>query len=176
MAVLCIVKFPNPLLSRRAQSVGAINGEIKKLMEDMLETMYTAPGVGLAAPQVGVDKRVIVIDVGPEDNRSPVMLADPEIISGDGDIEYEEGCLSLPGFYLEVERKSCVTVKGINQGGHEVVIDAEGLFAIVLQHEIDHLNGVLLVDRVSRLKRDIYRRKIRREEKEKEKEQRGRER
>jgi peptide deformylase len=160
MSLLEIVTFPDPILSKKAQKIGDVDGEIKKLMDDMLETMYKAPGVGLAAPQVGVDKRVIVIDIGPKEDRSPILLADPEILHSEGEILFEEGCLSLPEFQTEVNRKSRVLVKGINEKGKEVSHDAEGFLAVVLQHEIDHLDGILLVDKVSKLKRDIYKRKV----------------
>jgi peptide deformylase len=160
MAILEIVTFPDPILSKKAQEVEDITGEIKKLMEDMLETMYDAPGVGLAAPQVGVDKRVIVIDIGTEENRSPILLANPKIEKSEGELLYEEGCLSLPEFITEVKRKERVTVSGIDVKGNEVTYDADGLLAVVFQHEIDHLDGILLVDKVSRLKRDVYRRKV----------------
>jgi peptide deformylase len=161
MAILTIVTFPDPILSRKAQKVGDVNGDTVKLMESMLETMYEAPGVGLAAPQVGVDKRIIVVDAGGEQKREPILLADPEIVSCEGKLVYEEGCLSLPEFREKITRSEKVCVRGINEKGKEAVYDAEGLLAVVLQHEIDHLDGVLLINRVSGLKRDIYKRKVR---------------
>ena len=160
MSLLDIVIFPDPVLSNKAREVGDVNGEVKKLMDDMLETMYKAPGVGLAAPQVGVDKRVIVIDIGSENDRSPIFLADPEILESEGEIIFEEGCLSLPEFQTEVNRNTSVLVRGINEKGEDATHDVEGFLAVVFQHEIDHLNGILLVDKVSKLKRDIYRRKV----------------
>lgn len=160
MAVLEVVKYPDPVLSAVSDRVEVVDDETRKLMEEMLETMYGAPGVGLAAPQVGVNRRIIVVDVKPDDKKSPIMLANPEIVEGDGKIIYEEGCLSLPEFTAEVERMGEVTVRGINEKGEEVSYEAEGLLAVVFQHEIDHLDGILLVDKVSRLKRDIYRRKV----------------
>jgi len=160
MAILTIVTFPDPILSRKAQKVGDVNGDTSKLMEDMLETMYAAPGVGLAAPQVGVDKRIIVVDAGGEQKREPILLADPEIVSCEGKLVYEEGCLSLPEFREKITRNEKVCVRGINEKGKEAVYDAEGLLAVVFQHEIDHLDGVLLINRVSGLKRDIYKRKV----------------
>jgi peptide deformylase len=161
MSILTIVTFPDPILSRKAGRVGDVNGDVKKLMEDMLETMYSAPGVGLAAPQVGVDKRIIVVDAGGEEKREPIFLADPEIVSCEGKLVYEEGCLSLPEFREKITRNEKVCVRGINEKGKEAVYDAEGLLAIVFQHEIDHLDGILLINRVSGLKRDIYKRKVR---------------
>jgi len=160
MSLLEIVTFPDPVLSKKAEKVGDVDGEVKKLMDDMLETMYKAPGVGLAAPQVGIDKRVIVIDIGLGSDRSPIFLANPEILESEGEIIFEEGCLSLPEFRTEVNRKSSALVRGINEKGQEVTHDAEGFLAVVFQHEIDHLNGILLVDKVSRLKRDVYKRKV----------------
>lgn len=160
MAVLEIVKYPDPVLSKVCDVVEVVDDDIRRLMEDMLETLYSAPGVGLAAPQVGVNKRVIVIDENPKEKKEPIMLANPEIIEGDGKVTYEEGCLSLPEFNIEVERMKAVTVRGINEEGKEVVYEVEDFPAVIFQHEIDHLNGILLVDKVSRLKRDIYRRKV----------------
>jgi len=161
MAILNIVTYPDPILSGKAEKVGDVDGDIKKLMEDMLETMYLAPGVGLAAPQVGVAKRIIVIDAGGEDKREPILLADPEILSGEGKLVHEEGCLSLPEFREKITRNEKVRVRGINEEGKETLYDAEGLLAVVFQHEIDHLDGILLINRVSGLKRDIYKRKVR---------------
>ncbi len=160
MAVLEVVKYPDPVLSATSDEVEVVDDETRQLMEDMLETMYSAPGVGLAAPQVGVNRRIIVIDIRPDDKKAPIMLVNPEIVEGDGKITYEEGCLSLPEFTAEIERMNEVTVKGTSEKGDEVTYEAEGLLAVVFQHEIDHLNGILLVDKVSRLKRDIYRRKM----------------
>lgn len=160
MAVLEIVTFPDPILSKVCDKVEAVDDDIRRLMEEMLETMYSAPGVGLAAPQVGVNKRVIVIDENPNEKKNPIMLANPEIIEGDGKIACEEGCLSLPEFNVEVERMRAVKVRGLNEQGEEVVYEVEDFPAVIFQHEIDHLNGILLVDKVSKLKKDIYRRKV----------------
>ncbi len=160
MAILEILTYPAPVLQAVSEAVDGVDDETRRLMEDMLETMYDAPGVGLAAPQVGVNKRIIVIDIRSEEDNEIIMLANPVIVESDGKFTYEEGCLSLPEFTVEVERKKEVTVKGLDVEGKEVVIDAEDFLAIVLQHEIDHLDGILLVDKVSRLKRDMYRRKV----------------
>jgi len=161
MAILTIVTFPDPVLLGKAREVGDVNGDTKKLMEDMLETMYSAPGVGLAAPQIGVDKRIIVVDAGGQENPQPILLANPEIVSCEGKHVSEEGCLSLPEFRAKITRNEKICVRGINEEGKEAVYDAEGLLAVVFQHEIDHLDGVLLLNRVSGLKRDIYKRKVR---------------
>jgi peptide deformylase len=161
MSILTIVTFPDPILSSKAEKVGDVTGDVNQLMKDMLETMYSAPGVGLAAPQVGVDKRIIVVDAGGEEKPQPIMLADPEILSCEGKLVHEEGCLSLPEFREKITRSEKVRVRGINEKGDEAVYDAEGLLAVVFQHEIDHLDGILLINRVSGLKRDIYKRKVR---------------
>jgi peptide deformylase len=161
MAILSIVTYPDPILTGKARKVADVNGDTKKLMEDMLETMYAAPGVGLAAPQVGVDRRIIVVDAGGEEKREPILLANPEIVSCEGKAVGEEGCLSLPEFREKITRSEKVCVRGINEHGNEVTYDAEGVLAVVFQHEIDHLDGVLLINRVSGLKRDIYKRKVR---------------
>lgn len=164
MAVLEIIKFPNPLLKKKCEEVDQINGEIKKLIEDMMETMYEANGIGLAASQVGVLRRVIVLDVSPIDpDKNPITLINPEIISEEGEIEFEEGCLSLPEFREKIKRKERVRVKGLSPEGDEIQLDSDGIMAIALQHEIDHLNGILLLDRVSRLKREIYKSRLKKE-------------
>jgi peptide deformylase len=161
MSILTIVTFPDPILSQKAEKVGDVTGDVKQLMEDMLETMYLAPGVGLAGPQVGLNKRIIVVDAGGEEKREPILLADPEIVCSEGELVYEEGCLSLPEFREKITRNEKVQVRGINEKGKEAIYDAEGLLAVVFQHEIDHLDGILLINKVSGLKRDIYKRKVR---------------
>lgn len=164
MAVLEILKYPHPILRKRSQAVGQIDEEVKKLIQDMKETMYGASGVGLAACQVGILRRVIVLDVGPMDSQQSFFaLINPEIISEEGEIDHEEGCLSVPNFLEKVKRKEKVCVKGLSQKGIEIEIKADGILAIALQHEIDHINGVLILDRVSRLKREIYRNKLKKE-------------
>jgi peptide deformylase len=140
--------------------VDEINGNIQKLIDDMIETMYKANGVGLSAPQVGVSKRIIVVDTSPrEENQSLIVLVNPEIVNSDGEIISEEGCLSIPGFITRLQRKQKVFVKGLDKNGKEIEIEAEGLLARALQHEIDHLDGILLIDRISPLKRELFRRK-----------------
>ncbi|MCE5313220.1 MAG: peptide deformylase [Nitrospiraceae bacterium] len=161
MSVLEIKKYPDDVLKKKALPVEKIDKSLQKLIDDMIETMYDAPGIGLAAPQVGVSLRLIVVDVNLDDEDSePVVLINPEITDTDGLIESEEGCLSVPECQITVKRAEKVTVKGLDRDGREVSIEADGLFARALQHEIDHLNGVLILDRISQLKRDLYRRKM----------------
>jgi peptide deformylase len=170
MAVLEILKYPHPVLKKRCEAVGQIDEEVRKLIDDMRETMYRASGVGLAACQVGVSRRVIVLDVNPMDPQHTFFaLINPEIISDEGEIDHEEGCLSVPDCLEKVKRKEKVCVKGISPEGMEVEIKGEGILAIALQHEIDHINGTLILDRVSRLKRQIYRDKLKKEKRKEEK-------
>ena len=164
MALLEILKYPDPLLKMRSKEIERIDNEIKKLIHDMTETMYHANGIGLAACQVGISQRIIVIDVSPIDpEQNLLVLVNPEIISEEGEIEYEEGCLSVPDCVEKVKRKGTVHVKGISPEGREIEVVGGGICAVVLQHEIDHLNGTLILDRVSRLKREIYRKKLKKE-------------
>lgn len=160
MAILEIKKYPDEVLKIKASPVDEINGNIKQLIDDMIETMYNANGIGLAAPQVGVSKRIIVVDTSPrQENQSLIVLINPEIINYEGEIISEEGCLSVPGFITRLQRKQKVFVKGLDKNGKEIEIEAEGLLARALQHEIDHLEGILLIDRISPLKRELFRRK-----------------
>jgi peptide deformylase len=169
MAVLEILKYPDPILRKRSEVVNQIDEEIKKLIQDMRETMYEAGGVGLAACQVGVSQRVIVLDVSPMDpQHSFFALVNPEIISEEGEIDHEEGCLSVPDCLEKVKRKEKVCVRGLSPNGIEVEIKGDGILAIALQHEIDHINGVLILDKVSRLKREIYRNKLKKEKRKEE--------
>lgn len=164
MAVLEILKFPHPILKRRCEAITQIDDPIKRLIEDMRETMYEAGGVGLAASQVGILKRVIVLDVSPIDPKQEFFaLINPEVISEEGEIDHEEGCLSVPDCLEKVKRKERVFVRGRSPDGKEVEIKGEGILSFALQHEIDHLNGILILDRVSRLKREIYRNKLKKE-------------
>lgn len=160
MAVLEIKTYPNEVLKKKAQPITELNGDLQKLIDDMIETMYSAYGVGLAAPQVGVSKRLIVVDTSPrEENQSLIVLINPEIVNSEGEILSEEGCLSLPGFITRLKRKEKVIVKGLTRQGKEIQIEATGLLARALQHEIDHLDGILIIDRISPLKRELFRRK-----------------
>lgn len=169
MAVLEILKYPHPLLKKRCEKVDRIDGEVKKLIRDMTETMYQANGIGLAACQVGVSRRVIVVDVSPIDPEKEFFaMVNPEVIFEEGEIEHEEGCLSVPDCLEKLKRKEKVLVRGFSPAGKEIEISAEGILAIAIQHEIDHVNGVLILDRISRLKREIYRNKLKKERRKKE--------
>ena len=151
-----ILQLPDPVLRRVSTPVVKIDDEIKKLIKDMFETMYDAPGIGLAAVQIGVAKRVVTIDATRgEDEKNPMVFINPEIVSSSEDMDVkEEGCLSIAEFYEEVERPTAVTVRYMDEKGKTKEIEAEGLLARALQHEIDHLNGVLFIDHISKLKRD----------------------
>jgi len=162
MAILHICTYPEEILRQRAEPITEIDEEVLKLVDHMTETMYSAPGIGLAATQVGVAKQVLVADIAPRRPESElVVLINPEIVAAEGEVIFEEGCLSVPDYQAEVKRNERITVRGLNLKGEEVEIEAEGLLAIVLQHEIDHLNGILFIDRLSKLKRDLYKRKVR---------------
>ena len=158
MARLEILHFPDPRLRRRAEPVGAVDDRVGRLIDDMFETMYDAPGIGLAAPQVNVAKRVITIDLS-KDRSEPLCLVDPEILRADGQAETEEGCLSVPGVYEVVKRAERIRVCATDRDGRSREIEAAGLLAVCIQHEIDHLDGRLFVDHLSRLKRERIRRK-----------------
>lgn len=157
MAILEIEEYGEPVLREKALPVKEITPEILNLIKDMAETMYTDSGAGLAAPQVGVLKRIIVID---EDKEGLMVLVNPEIIKSEGEVIDEEGCLSIPGIYSDVKRSSKVTVKALNENGDQIEITKEGLTARALQHEIDHLNGILFIDRIGRMKRQILLNKL----------------
>jgi len=162
MSILEILKYPDPRLKAPADEVKEIDEGIFGLVEDMLETMYAAPGVGLAATQVGRPVRVAVVDIQCRDEtRNPMVLVNPEILEGEGEDLMEEGCLSVAEFTSEVKRHYRVTVRATGLDGGTVELQAEGLLARAFQHEIDHLNGILFIDRISPLKRNIYRRKLR---------------
>lgn len=156
MAIREILVVPDPVLKLVSEPVEKVDDDLRALMDDMLETMYDAPGIGLAAIQIGVPKRVIVMDIaGPDDPKAPRYYVNPEIVwASEETAPYEEGCLSIPDIYDEVERPARVKLKYLNYQGEEVVEDAEGLFAVCIQHEMDHLEGVLFIDHLSRLKRE----------------------
>jgi peptide deformylase len=162
MPVLPIIIAPDPRLKQIAAPVKRVDAEIRQLMDDMLETMYQAPGIGLAAPQVGVLQRVIVVDVSAKDaERAPVRMANPELIEvSDEDANYEEGCLSLPEHYAEVVRSARIRVRYLDHENEIRELDAEGLLATCIQHEMDHLEGILFVDHLSALKRNMILRKL----------------
>ena len=162
MSVAKIRVYPDPILQVKAAEIENIDGRVVDLAEDMAETMYAAPGVGLAAPQVGVSARLIVVDVrNTEDTKGLITLINPEIIEAEGRVVEEEGCLSLPGINENVARAERVLVRGHDLNEREQEIEAAGLLAVALQHEIDHLEGILFIDRISRLKRGIIQRKMR---------------
>ena len=160
MAVRKILKFPDPVLKETALVVRNIDAQVDELVSDMLETMYAAPGVGLAAPQLGVSERIIVLDVGEEKGKNIIKLINPVVAEKEGSIIWEEGCLSVVDFTENVERANRVLIKGWTTDEKEIEIEGEGFLAVALQHEIDHLDGKLFIDRISRLKRDIYRRRV----------------
>jgi peptide deformylase len=158
-----ILTYPDPELKKKSAPVTVINEKVRELARDMAETMYAAPGVGLAAPQIGAHQRIIVIDVAGQDEPPALITAiNPVIIHADGDAYEEEGCLSVPKYAANVRRHARVVVKGLNLDGEEVTWRADNLLAIAFQHEIDHLDGILFIDHISQLKRDIFRRKYRR--------------
>jgi len=162
MAVRPILVAPHPMLKAKAKPVARVDDEIRQLMDDMLETMYQAPGIGLAAPQVGVAQRIIVVDIAREgEPAQPLRLANPELVWASEEIETaEEGCLSVPEHYAEVSRPSKVRIRYRDYEDKLVEIEPEGLLATCLQHEMDHLEGVLFIDHISALKRNIILRKL----------------
>jgi len=166
MALLPIRKYPDPCLKKASAPVETIDGEIHKLLENMAETMYANDGIGLAAPQVGINLRLIVLDVKQGDQEGQLLkLINPKITHKQEEIKWEEGCLSLPELIVEVDRFESVTVEALSPEGQPLSIEADGLLSICLQHEIDHLDGVLLVDRLSSLRRSwYYKKRIKEEE------------
>jgi peptide deformylase len=158
-----ILIWPDPTLKKKASPVAKVDDSIRALVNDMFETMYAADGVGLAAPQVGVLKNIIVLDTTPrQPEAKPLAMINPEIISLEGKTTYNEGCLSVPGEAEDVERAAIVTVKYLDPEGKEQTLRAEGLLAIAIQHETDHLNGTMFVDRISTLKREMIRKRMKR--------------
>ena len=168
MAIKKIIKIPDPVLRKVSKPVTAINSEVKKLMNDMLETMYAAPGIGLAAVQIGILKRIIVIDLSKEgEKKEPLFIVNPEIISKSKElISYEEGCLSIPNQFAEVKRPSACKVNFLDYEGKKKEINADGLLATCIQHEVDHLNGILFIDHLSKLKKDLILKKTKKQQKE----------
>jgi peptide deformylase len=156
MALRPIIVLPDPRLRVVSEPVGKVDGEIRKLVDDMFETMYDAPGIGLAAIQVGVPKRVVTADLAKKDEpRNPQVFINPEIVSSSEELSvYEEGCLSIPEIHEDVERPTRVRVRYMDLAGKAQEVEADGLLATCLQHEIDHINGVLFIDHISKLKRD----------------------
>lgn len=162
MTKLRILEYPDPRLRTKAQPVEKVDDEIRQLAQDMLETMYAAPGIGLAATQVDVHKRLLVVDVS-ENRSQPYCLINPEIMENDGLEIMEEGCLSVPGIYEKVERADHIRVRALNTDGEVFEMEAEGLLAVCIQHEMDHLEGKLFVDYLSELKRQRIRKRIEKE-------------
>jgi peptide deformylase len=167
MAIREILVVPNPVLKQVSEPAKGVDDELRALMDDMLETMYAAPGIGLAAVQIGVPKRVIVMDLSRDDEAGdPRYFVNPEIISASEEtIPYEEGCLSVPDYYDEVLRPATVRVRYMNYRGETVEEEAEGLYAVCIQHEMDHLDGVLFIDHLSRLKREQAVKKVKKQAK-----------
>jgi len=173
MALLPILTAPDPRLKKKSLPVDTVDAGVRQLMDDMLETMYDAPGIGLAAPQVGVLKRVVVLDIDREDTKTgPLLMANPEIVAAsDEDVSYEEGCLSVPDHYSDVVRPAKVTVRYLDRDGKVQDLACDGLLATCVQHEIDHLDGVLFIDHISALKRNMILRKLLKARKEKERDE-----
>lgn len=160
MPLLEILEFPDPRLRTIAKPVPVVDDVVRQLIDNMLETMYQAPGVGLAATQINVHQRVVVIDVS-EDQSQPLVFINPEITVLDQNLsEYDEGCLSVPGFYETVSRPEHIRVTALDRNGQPFTIEPQGLLAVCIQHEVDHLNGKLFVDHISNLKRDRIRKKL----------------
>ncbi len=156
-----ILVWPHPLLKQKAQPVAVVDDEIRTIVKDLFESMYAADGVGLAAPQIGVLKNIIVLDTTPKQPESrPIAMINPEVLTLDGKIIYKEGCLSVPGEAEEVERAAVISVRYLDEQGHEQTIQADGLLAIAVQHETDHLRGVMFVDHISALKRELIRKRM----------------
>ena len=172
MSLRKIVRYPAPVLREKCQEVKSVTKEVQTLLSDMAETMYHAPGIGLAAPQIGVNARVIVLDVGNYEGGEKssqkgklYKLVNPEIVKSEGSALGEEGCLSIPGVSEKVKRATHVTVAALNEKGEKIEIEAEGILAVCLQHEIDHLNGVLFIDYLSKLKKKMISSKLKNLEK-----------
>jgi peptide deformylase len=168
MDKLEILTYPNKSLSQATSALDNIDGKVQEMIDGMASTMYEAPGIGLAAIQVGWDKSVLIYDIAPRDEtRELNVLVNPKIITQEGQILSEnEGCLSVPDFRADVKRSEYITVEGHDREGNPIRLDAEGILAIVLQHEIDHLNGTLFIERISSLKRQMYKRRVKKQLKE----------
>lgn len=163
MAMLEILHFPDPRLRQQAEKVKEVDFTMQKLVQDMLETMYASHGIGLAATQVGINKQLLVMDISEEHNQ-PLCLINPEILDKQGHTVYKEGCLSVPGTYEEVERYEKITIKALNEKAEEITFEAEGLKAICIQHEMDHLQGKLFIDYISTLKRERIKKKLQKQQ------------
>ncbi len=168
MAIRKILTIPDPILRKKSISVKRIDKEIKNLMDDMLQTMYNAPGIGLAAIQIGIPKRIVVMDLSKDpDKKTPLYFVNPKIVwKSDFNSSYEEGCLSIPNQFAKIDRPDKCHIKYLDYNGNEKEIKAEGLLSTCIQHEIDHLNGVLFIDYLSKLKKDIIIKKVSKDKKE----------
>jgi peptide deformylase len=164
MTKLSILEYPDPRLRTRAEAVAVVDDAVRQLADDLLETMYAANGVGLAATQVDVHRRVIALDVS-EARNQPLILINPELISAEGKGPGEEGCLSLPGIYDKLSRATHIRIRSLDRAGKSFEMEAEGLLAVCIQHEMDHLEGKLFVDYLSELKRQLIRRRLEKERK-----------
>ncbi len=166
MAILAVLKVPDPFLKKRVKKVQDITPEIENILNDMAETMYYSNGIGLAASQVGIDMRLVTIDISTEERKSELLkMINPEIIEGDGELIMEEGCLSIPEIRDEVKRYKRVKFRYLDNNGVEHQLEDDGLLARVVQHEIDHLDGIVFIDRLSALKKAMYYRRLRKEAK-----------
>jgi peptide deformylase len=160
MAILEIKKYPEKVLKKKASPVTSFGQDLQSLIDDMIETMYAAPGVGLAAPQVGESKRLAVIDISSRDEKVPLLvIINPVIVCSEGICEFEEGCLSIPEYTSKIKRAEKVVVRAQNREGGGIEIEGTDLLAIALQHEIDHLDGILLIDRISPIKREFFKKR-----------------
>ena len=168
MSIRKVVIEPDPILRKKSDSLYQVNNDIRKLLDDMLKTMYAAPGIGLAAVQIGILKRIIVIDISKkEEKKNPIFLINPKIIFQSKETStYEEGCLSLPGHFAEIERPAKCKIEYIDYNGKKAELEAEGLLSTCIQHEIDHLNGILFIDYLSKLKKDMIIKKLKKQKKE----------
>lgn len=165
MAILEIVKYPAPVLFKKAEPVTQINGALQKRIDDMIETLYAVPGLGLAAPQVGDSLRLFVYDLSAQEEEGtartgPSVVMNPEVITAEGEETSDEGCLSIPGYFEKVKRAFHIELKGLDREGKEIRLEGEGLLARLFQHEVDHLNGVVMINRFSSLKKNIFLRKF----------------
>ena len=168
MSIRKIVVEPDPILRKKSEVLEQVNSDTRKLLDDMLRTMYSAPGIGLAAVQIGILKRIIVVDISKkEEKKNPIFLINPVITYKSKETSiYEEGCLSLPGHFAEIERPAKCKINYINYNGKKAELEAEGLLSTCVQHEIDHLNGILFIDYLSKLKKDMIIKKLVKQKKE----------
>lgn len=165
MTVLDVLTYPDKFLKKQTSPVENIDGAMQTLFDNMAATMYVAPGIGLAAPQVGIGQSFLIYDISPmEDGHDLHVLVNPKIVTSEGEILSEgEGCLSVPDFRADVKRAARILVEGVDRNGNPLRFEADGLLAIVIQHELDHLNGTLFIDRLSNLKQQLYKRRVRKE-------------